>query len=440
MKLKTRLFLSALFTCFFSVYAHAAVTTPVVPIQHWTLKNGARIYLVTLKNLPMVSLRAVFSAGSAYDGQRFGLSSLTSALIGEGTTSKTADQVADAFAQVGAQLQTHSGRDKAVVGLKTLTDSQYLPAAIAMYADVLNHFSVSRKTFLQIKNQTRSVIKLGQQNPGTLAKNAFYKAIYGNQPYAHPVGGTLASVSRLQSNTVMRFYRRYYVGSNVSFIIVGNVDRQHANKLAVQCVGGLPKGESAPALTPAPSRTTAAMVHIPFPSKQTNIFIGQVGISRQNPDYFPLIVGNQILGGTAFTSDLFREVRDKRGLAYFAASRFLPLRYRGPFLISLKTAASQSQSAINVVKTTLKKFVDSGPSAAQLTLAKKNMMGSFPLSLATNNNILRLVSSIAFYQRPLDYLDRYPRNVKRVTLSQIKHAFAQNIQLGHLVIVTVGPR
>ncbi len=421
--------------------ANQSKTPPkkVIHIQHWQTKNGATVYFVQRRELPMVDVRVVFTAGSAYDGKNHGLSELTNSLIGEGAQSETANQIASDFDRLGAQFATSAGRDQATVALRVLSNKKYLQPALKTFVKVLSEANFPTKAIRRIKNQTLAAISAGQQTPGGVAEKAFYQAVFSGQPYAHSPLGSAKTVAAIDKNKIVEFYHRYYVAKNADIVLVGHLTRRQAVGIANEIVDGLPTGAAAKRLKLAPHLKAPVVQHINFPSRQTAILIGQVGITRKNPNYFPLIVGNAILGGFPTTSILFQQVREQRGLAYYAYSFFRPLRYRGPFMISLKTKVSKTKLALSVVDTIVKNYLKQGPSAEQLKEAKQNIIGSFPLTLASNKNIVAVLTNIAFYHRPLDYLDTYRSKIRAVTVLQIKEAFDREIHLNKLVTITVGP-
>jgi len=422
-----------------SVAAFSTTKKHVLNIQHWQTKNGVKVYFVRAPQLPMLDLRVVFKAGSAYDGQKLGLANLVNAMFGEGSTTKTADEIASDFDNVGAQFSNASSRDMVQLSLRTLIDPKYFNSAIATFSDVLTHPNFPEKALQRIKNQAVASIKISQQNPYKLAQKTFNAAIYKGTSYAHPVIGTLKSLPTITQQDCQDFYHRFYVAKNADVIMVGDLTRQQAEKIAQQVVGSLAQGKAAPTLKKAPNLTKGEMIKIKFPAKQTTIIMGQVGITRKNPNYYPLIMGNAILGGLSSTSILFDQVRDKHGLAYFAMSGFNVKPYRGPFVISLQTKSTQANEALNVVKTVLQDYLTKGPTKQQLDDAKLNVIGGFPLNISTNKKILGVVTNIVFYNRPLDYLDYYRESIKKVTAAQINSAFRREIKPDKMVIVMVGP-
>jgi zinc protease len=179
-------------------------------------------------------------------------------------------------------------------------------------------------------------------------------------------------------------------------------------------------------------------VRIAHPSAQSHVRVGAVGMARNDPDFFPLFVGNYVLGGGGFDSRLMREVRDKRGYAYSVYSYFLPMMEAGPFELGLQTKREQTDDALKVARDTVRQFVADGPSEAELTQAKSNLTGGFPLRIDSNSKILDYLSIIGFYRLPLDYLDTWVERVNAVDVAAVKQAFTRRVDPDRLVTVVVG--
>lgn len=413
-------------------------TGPVLPIQHWTTANGANIYFVAEPQLPIVDIEVLFNAGSAQDGPNFGVANFTNTMLGEGAQDLTADQIAERFDSLGAQFSTNCGRDAAQISLRTLTDPTILEPALTTFTQVLTQPNFSDHSFNRVKNQLLQAILQEQQTPSDLADNAFYNALYGNYPYGHDPMGTLTSVKRLTPNSLISFYRKNYVGSNATVAIVGNISEDQAITIAKQIIGGLPTGTQAPKLSPYNYQAQPQSIKIDYPSTQTYIRIGELGITRNNPQYFPLYVGNYILGGGVLVSRLFKEVRDERGLTYNISSIFIPMQQAGPFITALQSRNNKSSEAIDITQDVIQKFIQQGPSDEELIAAKENIIGGFPLLLNSNASIVDLVAMIGFYNLPLNYLDTYRDNVAKVTNKEIQRAFKEQITPQNMIVVTVG--
>jgi len=192
-----------------------------------------------------------------------------------------------------------------------------------------------------------------------------------------------------------------------------------------------------PEVTPLPAPVT---VQIPFNSAQAHVLIGQPGYKRNDPDYFALLVGNYILGGGGFVSRLSTEVREKRGLSYSVYSFFAPGLHAGAFTVGLQTRPDQARQAVGVAREVLERFVADGPSEAELQAAKDNLIGGFALRIDSNRKLLENVANIAWNGLPLDYLQRWTASLDRVTVSDVRRAFARVLQPQRMVTVVVGDR
>jgi zinc protease len=188
-----------------------------------------------------------------------------------------------------------------------------------------------------------------------------------------------------------------------------------------------------------PTEPKASIGHIEFPSKQTNLMLAQLGIDRDDPDYAALSMGNQILGGGGFGTRLMSEVREKRGLAYGVYSGFTPMQARGPFLINLQTRAEMSEGTLKLVQDVLADYLKTGPTEKELDDAKRELAGSFPLSTASNADIVGQLGAIGFYNLPLSHLEDFMQQSQNLTVEQVKAALNKHLSTDKMVIVSAGP-
>jgi zinc protease len=179
---------------------------------------------------------------------------------------------------------------------------------------------------------------------------------------------------------------------------------------------------------------------VPFNSAQAQVLMGQPGITRRDPDFFPLFVGNYTLGGGGFVSRLTTEVREKRGLSYSVYSYFSPALHAGAFQIGLSTRPDQAEQALGVARQVLKDFVEQGPTEAELQAAKDFLIKGFALRIDSNRKLLDNVANIAWNGLPLNYLDTWTQQVQAVTTADIRRAFQRVIQPDRMVTVVVGGR
>ncbi|MBL8246920.1 MAG: insulinase family protein [Candidatus Competibacter sp.] len=416
----------------------SGLAAAVPAIQNWRSANGVPVYFIPARELPMVDAQILFSAGSTRDGQRPGLAKLTNALLEEGAGDWSADVIADRLDQVGAQLNATSRRDAALVSLRSLVDPRYLQPAVETVARLLKEPSFAPDAVERVRKQMLTALQERAQSPGAIAQDAFYQALYGSHPYGSPPDGNSAGLNAITRTEVQDFHRRYYTAANAVIAIVGDLDRSAAEQLANALVGGLPKGEPAPPLPPVPPLATHRTLRIPHPSSQSHILIGQVGVSRADPDYDALYLGNHVLGGNGLVSQLSQEIREKRGLAYGAYSAFTPMRQAGPFLMNMQTRNDQTDTALDVAQTTLREFTANGPGAPALEEARQNITGGFALDLAGNGKLASYLGVIAFNGLPLDYLQTYIGVINGIRLEQVKTAWQRHVQPDKLLTVIVG--
>lgn len=416
--------------------SNTAWAVPV--IQHWQTSNGVRVLFVETHELPMVDIQVVFDAGSARDGDMPGVANLTSDLLNEGAGDLSANQIADRFEGVGAQFSATADRDTATVSLRSLSDRNLLQPAVETLTQVLQSPSFPKEAFERERKRMLVALQQEEESPGDIANNKFYAVLYGNHPYASDPLGTAEVLKTLTRDDVAAFHHRYYVAANAFVVIVGDLDKSKAQRLADTLVVKLPKGRRPAPLPPAPPLKKSETVTVPHPSTQTHVLSGQVGITRKDPEFFALYVGNHVLGGNGLVSRLAEEIREKRGLSYSTYSYFLPLAAKGPFIIGLQTRNNEVKQAIDVMNQTLRKYVADGPTAKELKEAKQNITGGFPLRIDSNRKIANYLAFIGFYDLPLDYLNTFNDHVEQVTAADIRSAFKQHVHPDKRLTVVVG--
>lgn len=408
-----------------------------VHIESWQTDNGAKVMYVQAKQLPMLDIEMTFDAGSARDGDVWGLASMTSNLLGTSTSKLNEEQVSETFNNIGAQIGSNVSRDNASVSLRTLTRPKIMKTALDNFAKLVSDSQFKQAIFEREMQRLKIGLKQNTVKPQVMSNEALWKALYGNHPYAHPVSGTLTSVDKITLDEIKTFYKKYYVASNAVIAIVGNVDKAQAKAIANQLTKNLPIGSKPPGLVNPTKEPKQQIIKINFDSTQTYYSLAQLGIERGNPDYVPLFVGNHLLGGAGFGSLLMDEVREKRGLVYSVYSYFAPQKVTGPFIIGLSTKNATANQADKVVRETLDGFLKDF-SDKKLQAIKDNLIGGFPLRADNNGKILGYISMIGFYGLPLDYLDEFPKQIAKVTKQDILQAWKKHIHPKKMVEIMVG--
>ncbi|MDR1461964.1 MAG: insulinase family protein [Azoarcus sp.] len=420
-----------------AVLAFVCGAARAVPaIEQWTATTGAKVQLVASHELPMIDIQVDFAAGSAIDpADKSGLAGITRALLDAGAGELDEQAISEQSADLGLILGGGVDEDRASLTLRTLSAASERDAAVALAATILARPSFPEAVLERERTRALAGLRESLTKPAVLAERAFTAAVYAGHPYGYNI--SVESLSAISRDDLIAFHARHYSASNASVTIVGDVDRATAEKIAIALTSALPAGGKAEALSP-PALPGSGLTRIANPSAQAHILIGQPGMSRDDPDYFPLLVGNHVLGSGGFTSRLMSEVREKRGLVYDIHSYFEPRRVAGPFQIGLQTKGSQSELALRVVRDTLATFIAEGPTEKELQMARDNIAGGFGLRLDANAKILSYVSIIGFYGLPLDWLERYPREVAAVSRAAVRDAFARRIHPDKLITVIAG--
>lgn len=408
-------------------------------IQHWQLKNGARVYFVQSSQLPIVQVNLAFAAGSARDPQeRYGLALLANHLLKEGTLGKNAGDIARAFESVGAEFGSNVDRDMATLELRSLSDRDKLAVATNLLAEIVARPEFPETSLNRERQRLLVGLKSKKQSPGDLASDLFFKLTYRDHPYAHAPEGDETNLLAIKRSDLVAFHKQYYVGRNAVIAIMGDIDKSDARELAKQLVGSLPSGKAAAPLPEAEVAKTASRQYQKFNSTQSHILVGQTGMHRTDPDYFSLYLGNYILGGGGLVSRLSDEIREKNGLAYSVYSYFWPMARKGPFLMGLQTENKHRDKALSLLNKVLKDFIDNGPTAEELAEAKSHITGGFALRIDTSKKITGYLTVIGFYNLPLDYLDAFPAKIEALTAKDIQDAFSRRIKPVAMTTVVVG--
>lgn len=414
-----------------------ALATP--NIQHWKSPSGARVYFVENHDLPMLDLTVTFAAGSSFDvAEKSGLAGLTHKMLDLGAEGLSEDDIARNLADIGAQLGMNFDTDRAGVSLRTLSSSAERIQALDILARVLQHPLFPENVLVREKTRLIAGLKEAETKPESIVAKAFGKAVFGTHPYGLPSSGEVATVEKIQRADIEVFYRTHYFAKNFVVAIMGDVTRAEAEAIAQKLTEQLPQGVEVAQIAPVVMQIKANEQRIDHPASQSHILMGVPGMARNDPDYYPLYVGNHILGGGGFVSRLMHEIREKRGLAYSVYSYFMPMKLPGAFQVGLQTKKDQADEALQLVRATLREFIDKGVTKKELQASKQNIIGGFPLRIDSNRKIVDYLSVIGFYELPLTHLEDFVGNIDKVTAAQIRAAFKRRVNPDAMATVIVG--
>jgi len=408
------------------------------PIQEKVLENGLRVIVVEFHEVPVIALRLQVKAGSFYDPPgKAGLTQFMSGLLTQGTQSLSATQIAEKIDFVGGNISAGSGWDASNVDCSVL--QKHLNVAVELIKDVALHPAFAEDEIERLRQQTLSSIKNAKDQPENLADEEFDKWLFGEFPYAQPIGGTEASVTSFTRDDILAQYGRIFLPNHSTLAVIGDVSANEGFRLAEKMFGNW-KGGSLPAASAAlPPPPQGYRIHIvdKADATQTQIRLGHLGVERKTEDYFPLVVMNYILGGGGFSSRMMKTIRAELGLTYGIGSSFSMRREAGPFIIDTFTKNESTLQAIQETIKLVKQYQEEGPTEKELAEAKSYLEGSYPLNFETPGQIAGQLLNIDLYKLGEDYIEMYRSRVAAVTSEDVMRVARRYLHPDDLNIVVV---
>jgi zinc protease len=404
------------------------------------LSNGLKIVVIEQHELPLVDvLLQVRSGGESDPGNKMGTAALVAAMLTEGTTTRTALQIADQAAYLGVELNATSGWEQSTVSLHT--PIAQLDSALALFADVSLHPSFPMSDLERVRKVRLTALQQVRDRGPTIADRAFAVAVFGDKnPYGRPLAGTEGSMASISRDEVQRFYTTYYRPNNATLLVVGDVRPDDVERRAREIFGGWAREAvpSQPASSPSgPKGTTVVIVDKPG-AAQSSFRIGGIGAPRSTSDYFALQVMNTILGG-AFTSRLMQNLRETHGYTYGAQSGFGLRRSAGPFIASAEVVTAKTDSALIEFTKELRAIREPVPED-ELAKAKRYLQLGLPGNLETTGGIASEFLPLIDYGIPLDFFATAVQRYDAVTQADVQRVARQYVDPDHLTVVIVGDR
>ncbi len=418
------------------LWAHFSFSAEIV--RKTTLANGLTLVVAERNQLPTVHLQVLLRAGSSVDtANQLGLANLTAELLLQGTATQDAVRISRRIESVGGSLSSAADLDFTSIQLAVLKKD--LSLGMDLLADILLNPRFAEPEVARKIAEMKARLKRMEEEPRQIAQLAFARSLFRDHPYAHPVEGSVTTLDRLTRVDIQRFFQSYYRPNNALVTIVGQINLEEAAAFLEKALGGWQAAPiQKPALAPAQGLTRSEVVKIDRSSSQANILWGHLGVKRDNPDYYTLLVMNYILGGGGFVSRLMDQIRDNLGLTYGIYSHFDARAFPGAFEISLETKNRSTNQAVTEIMKELKKFLENGVTATELAEAKAYLTGSFPLRMDTNAKMVKMLSAMEFYGLGLDYPEKYPELINRVTQEEILRTARKYLQPDRFLLVVVG--
>jgi zinc protease len=438
MKYSKHLFIIAFCICTSIVKSNAQGYT-LPQYEKFTLSNGLTIYLAEQKEVPVISLSAIFPAGAIYDGDKAGLASLTATALKHGTKSYTKIKLDETLDFNAAYINTFASKESA--GLSAKFASKDLTLIMGMVKEVLLNPLFDIKEFEKEKKKLLQQLDQQKESPRSIMPAYFDKFMYGSHVYGNIIQGKKSTVSKLTVLDVKKFYTENYLPEGSAIALVGDFNINEMKKMLSTLFSGWKKGTKAQinlAAKPIATQTANRVLLVnKDDAKETTFYIGAPGISRNNPDYVAIDVVNTLFGGR-FTSMLNDELRVNSGLTYGANSRFNALKNAGTFVISTFTAQKTTEAAIDKALEVLDNLHKKGFDEAALTSAKNYVKGQFPPRYETASQLSGLLTQMFWYGFDESFINNFEKNVDGLTLEKAKQIVATYFPKDKLQFVMVG--
>jgi zinc protease len=407
------------------------------PYDVRTLPNGMQMIVVMHHEQPEVSMRLLVRAGAAYDPPgKSGVATLVAQLLNEGTTSRSAQQIADTIDSIGGSLDTTAGSDVTSASVLVMKDS--FPLGMDLLADMVRRPAFAPEELERQREQALSTLQVNLDNPDFIAGAVFNRLVYGAHPYGLPDAGLPDSLARITRDDIREFHRRYFAPNNSILAVVGDVDAPEAVAAAERVFGDWPKrAVPAPTFQPPPRPARRIVVVDKPDSVQTAVRVGQIGVPRKTRDYMALDEAIRILGGEG-SNRLYRVLRSDRGLTYSASAKLNTMLLSGDFVAETDTRSGATAEVVRLMVEEFCKLQRDRINDSELAGAQAYMTGSFPLTIETPGAIARQVLNVVFYDLSFDELRTYRQRANDVTPDEVQRVARAYLEPDHLAIVMVG--
>jgi len=399
----------------------APIEFSVPDIERTTLKNGLKVVVVADDRLPLVSYRLAFNWGDINDPEGLiGVTSAVSSMLNEGTLNYSSRQLADEIERLGASISVHASDDFTVLSASTL--SLYRSEILRLAAEMVLQPVFPESELDLYRRNTVEHLKFQRSQPGFLASEQSARLIFGEHPYSR-VSPSPADVEKLSKVDLRAVHSTAYIPNNAVFVVVGDVDRDAVIREIDELFGGWPAGElNLPSYPAFPKRTARTLTVVDRPgSAQSNIVLGNLAIERRSPDYFSVLVMNQVLGAGA-SSRVFMNLREDKGYTYGAYTRLDAKRLGGDFEATAEVRTAVTGDSLKEFFYELDRIRDEKVPEQELADAKNFLTGVFPIRAETQEGMTNLIVNQLLYDLPADYLKTYRENVTAVTADDVQRA------------------
>lgn len=405
-------------------------------IQRVVSPLGVEAWLVEDYAVPIIAVNFAFSGGSAQDPMdKPGIANMLSGLLDEGAGDMDSKAFQAKLDDLSIGLSFDAGRDEFFGTLKTLEENK--DTAFDLLALAVQKPRFDAEPLERVRSQITTGIKEAKKQPESVAGDVMRSTAYPGHPYGQPAEGTVESVAAISADDLRTFHKRNFARENLKVVVVGAIDAKGVTAMLDKVFAPLPAKADLVAIADVVPK--GGTVEIDMPNPQTVIRFGGPGPQRHDPDFMAYFVANHILGGGTFSSRLYEEVRERRGLAYSVGTMLLPSRNSAVMAGSTATRADRADETVELIKSEMARLAKDGPTEEELAKAKSFLTGSYALRFDSSSKIARQLLGIALEDLGLDYVEKRNSLIEAVTLEDVKRASQKLFATGTDLVVRVGP-
>lgn len=401
--------------------------------------SGIEAWLVREKSVPLITLNYAFRGGTSQDDAgKSGAAHFAADLLDEGAGELDSKTFHERLENHAIELGFQVGRDTFHGSLRAL--NEHRDEAVDLLRLALTKPRFDAEAVERVREQELSVLRRDTTNPNDLASRRWWQTAFPGHPYGRETKGTLETMARVTVDDLRDYVRRVFARNELKVSIVGDVDEKTAGELIDRAFGGLPAKNDLKPIPDATPRGLGRRIVIDVDVPQAVVTFGGPGIARSDPQFMAAYIVNHILGGGSFSSRLYREVREKRGLAYGVSNSLVWFRHAAVVLGGTATRADRTADALAVIEQETKRMAENGPTAEELAAAKSFLKGSYALTLDTSGKIAAQLTQIQIDNLGIDYIQRRSSLIDAVTIEDAKKAARRLYGSGMLVTIAGRPK
>ena len=433
----TRTAAAALLALIFLTLPAVVPARAAVDIQEVTSSGGVTAWLVEDYTVPIIAVRFAFKGGSNQDPEgRDGISTLMTGLFDEGAGDLDSDAFQERIDDVGAEMSFSATRDAVYGQMRMLGEEREGALDLLRLAVTAPRFD--QDPLDRVRAQIMTRIQRDMSDPQSLGRDAFARALYGDHPYARRTDGTAETLAAVTADDLRALHSRTFARSNLSVAVVGAIDAETLRVELDRIFGSLPEEADLTPVAQADPKL-GQEVDYPFAQPQASLQLVYPGIARDDPEFFDAFLMNHILGGGTFSSRLFDEVREQRGLAYGIGSGLQNSDYANALFIGTSTRADRAEETLSVIRDVINRMAEEGPTQEELDTAKTYLIGAYPINnLDSSSAVARTLVELQKDELGIDYIERRVGYIEGVTLEGVKAAAVRLLSADPAVLV-IGP-